>query len=370
MAVKTLIINEVLTYAFDRHQSGHYTDLKTRLIEFYDDTSITEAKSVIWEHYKELAPSPTWEANKVRTNRGRSKKEKEVEDILGAITIVDSKFSSSDDLPVTFCAVNLENMPAINRVDANAELDQRVQLLELQMIEIMKDRANSSEASAAPATPAAQAAQAAPATEQPDVTNSDETIDETNGVHGEKTVLGPRANSPRRSGRRQHRPPNNSGKSGNSDKFVPDDSGLVNGNKPNGSADGEPSYKTTLLNNLNDRDKPWKDIHGHKRRSNAIYGKRTGTSLTAGPRQHELFIFRVAVQYTENDVSDYIKNTDSTIRVISTERLTKGDDRAAHSYKTIVQCDNVAAILSPDFWPEKIGCRIFIGKKSVRTVKQ
>ena len=59
------------------------------------------------------------------------------------------------------------------------------------------------------------------------------------------------------------------------------------------------------------------------RRSNAIYGKRTGTSLTAGPRQHELFIFRVAVQYTENDVSDYIKNTDSTLRVISTERLTK-----------------------------------------------
>ena len=167
-------------------------------------TSITEAKSVIWEHYKELAPSPTWEANKVRrlrTNRGRSKKEREVEDILGAITIVDSKFSSSDDLSVNFCAINLENMPAINRVDANAELDQRVQLLKLQMIEIMKDRANSSEASAAPATPAAQAAQAAPATEQPDVTNSDETIDETNGVHGEKTVLGPRANSPRRSGK-------------------------------------------------------------------------------------------------------------------------------------------------------------------------
>ena len=170
--------------------------------------------------YKELAPSPTWEANKVRTNRSRSKKEKEVEDILGAITIVDSKFSSSDDLPVTFCAVNLESMPAINRVDANAVLDQRVQLLELQMIEIMKDRENSSEASASPA------AQTAPATEQPDLTNSDETIDETNGVHGENTVLGPRANSPRRSGRRQHRPPNNSSKSGNSDKFVPDDSGL------------------------------------------------------------------------------------------------------------------------------------------------
>ena len=35
----------------------------------------------------------------------------------------------------------------------------------------------------------------------------------------------------------QHRPPNNSRKSGNSDKFVPDDSGLVNGNKPSGSAD-------------------------------------------------------------------------------------------------------------------------------------
>ena len=91
MAVKTLIINEMLTYAFDRHQFGHFTDLKTRLIEFYDDTSFTEAKAEIWEHYQELALLPTWEANKVRTNRGRSKKEKEVEDILGAIIIVDSK---------------------------------------------------------------------------------------------------------------------------------------------------------------------------------------------------------------------------------------------------------------------------------------
>ena len=61
---------------------------------------------MIWEHYRELAPSPTWEANKVRINLGRSKKEKEVEDILGAITIVESKFSSSYDLPVTLC----ENM--------------------------------------------------------------------------------------------------------------------------------------------------------------------------------------------------------------------------------------------------------------------
>ena len=56
--------------------------------------------------------------------------------------------------------------------------------------------------------------------------------------------------------------------------------------------------------------------------------------------------------------------------MISSERLTKGDDRAAHSYKTIVQSDNVAAILSPDFWPEKIACRICIGKKSVKTVNK
>ena len=65
-------------------------------------------------------------------------------------------------------------------------------------------------------------------------------------------------------------------------------------------------------------------------------------------------------------MSDNIKNTDSSIRVISSERLTKGDDRATHSYKTIVQCDNIAALLSPDFWPEKIGCRIFIGKNLLK----
>ena len=65
-------------------------------------------------------------------------------------------------------------------------------------------------------------------------------------------------------------------------------------------------------------------------------------------------------------MSGNIKNTDSSIRVISTEKLTKGDDRAAHSYKTIVQCDNVAALLSPDFWPEKIGCRILLVKSLLK----
>ena len=147
----------------------------------------------------------------------------------------------------------------------------------------MKDRASTS---------ADPAAQADPATEQLDVTNSDETID----VNDEKTDFGPRATSPRRSGRKQHRPPLNSSKDINSEVSVPDDSGLANGSIARGTADKEHSYKTTLLNNLNDRDKPWNVTHSHMRRSNAIYGKRTGTSLTAGPRQHELFIFRVAVQ--------------------------------------------------------------------------
>ena len=44
---KTLIINEGRTYAFYRHQSEHFTNLKTMFIEFYDDTSITETKAVI-----------------------------------------------------------------------------------------------------------------------------------------------------------------------------------------------------------------------------------------------------------------------------------------------------------------------------------
>ena len=60
-------------------------------------------------------------------------------------------------------------------------------------------------------------AQADPATEQLDVTNSDETID----VNDEKTDFGPRTTSPRRSGRKQHRPPLNSGKDINSEVSVP-----------------------------------------------------------------------------------------------------------------------------------------------------
>ena len=80
----------------------------------------------------------------------------------------------------------------------------------------------------------------------------------------------------------------------------------------------------------------------------------------AGPRQYDLFVFRVNRNSGVEDVSNYIKETDDTISVVDSYCLTdRTKDRATHSYKVTIRCDDVSNILSANFWPDRIGCRLF-----------
>ena len=53
-------------------------------------------------------------------------------------------------------------------------------------------------------------------------------------------------------------------------------------------------------------------------------------------------------------------STDDTISVVDSYCLTdRTKDRATHSYKVTIRCDDVSNILSANFWPDRIGCRLF-----------
>ena len=81
--------------------------------------------------------------NTDRNNRERSKKEMEDDDILKDIEKV---FSRNEYLPVVFAVANLTNLPPADNVHVNnnhvhIDHDQRLKLLELQMIEVLQSRA-------------------------------------------------------------------------------------------------------------------------------------------------------------------------------------------------------------------------------------
>ena len=101
-------------------------------------------------------------------------------------------------------------------------------------------------------------------------------------------------------------------------------------------------------------------VHGQKCQTTPVYGNRKGTKLMAGPHRYDLLVFHVNRNSGVEDASNYIKETDDTISVVDSYCLTdRTKDRATHSYKVIIRCDDVSNILSANFWPERIGCRLF-----------
>ena len=83
--------------------------------------------------------------NTDRNNRGRSKKEKEADDNLSGLKDIKNASSLNEDLPVVFAAVNLTNLPTADNGDVNndharMDHDKRLELMELQMIEVLQSR--------------------------------------------------------------------------------------------------------------------------------------------------------------------------------------------------------------------------------------
>ncbi len=380
MAQPTLVVDEVLMYVFSKCQSDHNEDLKRNLINFYDDSAMNTAKTLLWEHYSTHLDQTL---NAARNNRGRPKKEKEAEDILSGVKDIESQFPRYVDLPVVFCAVHLDNLPSsVVPINPVTEVNQRLNLLELQMIEVLKDRITSRNAApvVAPCLPATSQVTVtgqhpetqlavddnptsdAPATHQtvhvapgalpPNGTNGSEV--------GVPSIIVPNINRDAIA-HVDAAPPNVS-----NHVVQTDNTEVITTTDADAPVDqpGRTSYKDTLKNNLGSA--PWTTA-GPRRRNRIppVYGNRKGTTLSAGPREYELFVFRVGEQYTGDNVSKYVTDTDSDITVMNVVRLCQADvnDRSNYSYKVTIRCHEVATILSPDFWPEKVGCRMFRQKR-------
>ncbi len=126
-----LVQNELLAYVFDVLNRDNNDDIEEVLLNFYGDEAVKDAKVLIWKEY--VNSLPAWQD---RRNTTATIKQKEVADILSAVRTIDEKFSADDEIPVTFAAVKLKNIPD-KRYTEEMSVRNRIQVLELQMAEVL-----------------------------------------------------------------------------------------------------------------------------------------------------------------------------------------------------------------------------------------
>ena len=98
---------------------------------FYGDEAVSDAKSLLWEHY----------SSKLDRSISRRSKVKNVDDILDAIRIINAAYPDTDTLPVVFVAIRTSNLPFVcEKMSPSRESFVEVfclAALELQMVEVL-----------------------------------------------------------------------------------------------------------------------------------------------------------------------------------------------------------------------------------------
>ena len=97
-------------------------------------------------------------------------------------------------------------------------------------------------------------------------------------------------------------------------------------------------------------------------REKAIYGTRKDGALRAGPRRHELFVFRVHNDFNDSDVKQFF--TDENVTVHELECLSR-EGSWNKSYRVAVETTDLTPLLQPEFWPDGIGCRRYFKKRVI-----
>ena len=93
-----------------------------------------------------------------------------------------------------------------------------------------------------------------------------------------------------------------------------------------------------------------------------MFGTGDDDALSAGMQRHDLFVFQINKESTENDIKSYLERRGVT--VINVERKS-GTDAPSNSYHVEVHCLDARTILTPGFWPVGVGSRKYFKKRTV-----
>ena len=341
MSNSVLVQNELLAFAFDSLNADHRDCTEQTIDKFYDDSAVKDAKKLIWHEYVNSLPQC-----QNRRDTSTSAKTKDIGDIMSDVSTIDQKFSDKDELPVTFAAVKLSNVPS-KQIREEPNILNRLQTLEVQMKDVIADRKSYAAATRAHINDMTPATGAAP--------KSDGGL--PNGAAANTTVVYDPAMQP------QQQQPN----------------GVDGANGANGIGDIDGPLQRPPQNHRYRRPKDASGIgvktnytsedgvitvpKKNRRRERAVFGNGADDIITSGLRRQELFVFQVNKDTTDDQLQNYISKR--SIHVVSVRQIAVSDS-ASNSYHVIVHCKDPLTKLGPAFWPSGVDCRRYIKRREDR----
>lgn len=308
MATEVYIVNELLAYIFHRYNSDTCDDIKVTLNNFYGDEDVSDAKSVLHQHYEEIiGPKPA------RQNRGaKTLKQKEIDDIMEATKKLDEH---GPQRKVKFVALNLTNLPSIPaRVQLNNnddhDIHNRMSVMEKQMAELLASQMKLLGAVQAP-----QRVMGAPQPPKPRMSHPTSVNDHQQHVNV-VTVPTPVHTRP---------------------SFA------------------EVASTSTI-------DDQWVQVRRRNEKRNPTrkvkFGNRDSTDLRfkAVPRRHDFVVFNAPRGCDVDTVKTYI--TENGVNVLNIKRLSD-EEWTSQSFHLTISHDDEPKVCEPEFWPNNIGYRRF-----------
>lgn len=327
------IPNELLAYATDTFRTATANELEEIILNFYDETAISSSKRLLWQHYKDHLPE--MQSRRNTQKNPNNKKELETEDIVAALKKLDELYGTDDDVPVVFVAIRMKDIPN-HRFISELSLRNRISVLESQMSEVLNSKRNYA-ATAAP-VPNPQRMEPYIQRNRPvrplPVVHHDPPTGRPDGppaAIGTTAVNAPAAKPPEE--RPGHAPPIN-----------------------------RPAAVSNNTSGDDVNDTQFQTVSYRRRRNRAVYGAAEADDIMAGGlQQHELFVFQVRKNVTENNVKTYMEKTDG-VKVTAIKRMST-EEAPSNSYHVTVHCMDVRPIMDSTFWPRGVGCRKFRKKR-------
>ena len=243
----------------------------------------------LWQKYKEQLP-------KWQDRRGNNANRREVVDIMSAIKTIDQQYSNGNVQPNVFVAVKLKNIPH-ERYSAEMSVRSRLSLLENQMAEILTSKLSYAATAVVGGAPAAERGHnirnrpMVPGQPRHRVDHDDRIpglFSQQTDANHVKTVIPP-----------------------------------ADGSEVNSNNDVEDGVQTVGGANFT-------TVTNRRCKKTVVYGNANDDTFTAGLQKHELFVFQVNKNVTEDQVKDYISKKDVTVVSIKLMTVAKAPSNSYH----------------------------------------
>ena len=314
-----VIVNEVLSYIQFRYKNETQKDLIRILDDFHGAEAISEAKTVLWQIYGVAGHDalPKSEDRRQTRNGLKSLKEKELDDILNGMKAIDEIYCDNSELPTTFAAINLVNLPSCKADDA--DIRHRVKCLELQMKEVLNKRLNY----ATVACPPPPASLPRP-TQSSNLPGTPIPVIQANYYPPGSLLEKPAANNDVTVSSTARTNCNASSSNTSDQETTAESPVIIDHITPStGSSTGLTSSK--------EDDKKWsvytRNKDKRRRASNAVYGNRKEENMKRGLQRHELFVFQISKDVSEDQIKDYIKKHGqaNAVSIVNIKKMTRKD---------------------------------------------